>query len=291
MTPGSATAVAAAGPSSAAGARPVSFRPQALLLTVLGRHLLDREGLAVAAGTFIAVLERLGVSEQAARSTLSRMVRRGLLDRQQHGRRAYFTLTRDSRALLLEGRERIFAPAPVRQRWDGEWTLLSFSIPESRRDERHRLRARLAWNGFGLLRDGLWLAPGRAEVGRLIADLGLEKHVDVFAARALAPTDVAELVERAWDLDDLRGRYGAFAARWAAGQAPAPPGDLATQISLITEWRHILREDPLLPADYLPADWPALEAARLFHRLHDRYSPGAARTFASLLDAVPPGQP
>ena len=291
MTPGSATAAAAAGPGSAARARPVSFRPQALLLTVLGRHLLDREGLAVGAGTFIAVLERLGVSEQAARSTLTRMVRRGLLDRQQHGRRAYFTLTRDSRALLLEGRERIFAPAPVRQRWDGEWTLLSFSIPESRRDERHRLRARLAWNGFGLLRDGLWLAPGRAEVGRLIADLGLEKHVDVFAARALAPTDVAELVERAWDLDDLRGRYGAFAARWAAGQAPAPPGDLATQISLITEWRHILREDPLLPADYLPADWPALEAARLFHRLHDRYSPGAARTFASLLDAVPPGQP
>jgi DNA-binding MarR family transcriptional regulator len=167
VTAGSATAAAAAGPSSAAGARPVSFRPQALLLTVLGRHLLDREGVAVGAGTFIAVLERLGVSEQAARSTLTRMVRRGLLDRRQHGRRAYFTLTGGSRALLLEGRERIFAPAPVRQHWDGMWTLLSFSIPESRRDERHRLRARLAWNGFGLLRDGLWLAPGRAEVGRL----------------------------------------------------------------------------------------------------------------------------
>jgi phenylacetic acid degradation operon negative regulatory protein len=285
VTPGSATAAAAAGPSSVAGARPVSFRPQALLLTVLGRHLLEREGLAVGAGTFIAVLERLGVSEQAARSTLTRMVRRGLLDRQQHGRRAYFSLTRGSRALLLEGRERIFAPAPVRQRWDGEWTLLSFSIPESRRDERHRLRARLAWNGFGLLRDGLWIAPGRSEVG-LIADLGLEKHVDVFAARALAPTDVAELVERAWDLDDLRGRYGAFTSRWRGQRAPAPPGDLATQIALITEWRHIIREDPLLPADYLPADWPALEAARLFHRLHGRYSPGAARTFAGLLDAV-----
>jgi phenylacetic acid degradation operon negative regulatory protein len=286
VTPGSATAAAVAGPSSVAGARPVSFRPQALLLTVLGRHLLEREGLAVGAGTFIAVLERLGVSEQAARSTLTRMVRRGLLNRQQHGRRAYFSLTRGSRALLLEGRERIFAPAPVRQRWDGEWTLLSFSIPESRRDERHRLRARLAWNGFGLLRDGLWIAPGRSEVGRLIADLGLEKHVDVFAARALAPTDVAELVERAWDLDDLRGRYGAFTSRWRGQRAPAPPGDLATQIALITEWRHIIREDPLLPADYLPADWPALEAARLFHRLHGRYSPGAARTFASLLDAV-----
>ncbi|HZD74710.1 MAG TPA: PaaX family transcriptional regulator C-terminal domain-containing protein [Actinomycetota bacterium] len=49
-------------------------------------------------------------------------------------------------------------------------------------------------------------------------------------------------------------------------------------------------EDPLLPVDYLPADWPALEAARLFRRLHDQYSPGAARTFASLLDALAPGR-
>ncbi len=278
---------AAVGTESAARARPVTFRPQALLLTVLGRHVLDRgEDLAVGAATLIAVLQRLGVSEQAARSTLTRMVRRGLLDRQQQGRRAYFTLTADSRTLLQEGRRRIFAPAPVRQRWDGEWTLLSFSIPESRRDERHRLRARLAWNGFGLLRDGLWLAPGRLEVAQLISDLRLEKHVDAFAARALAPTDVAELVQRAWDLGDLRSRYDAFAVRWSGPHAPAPGGDLPRQVCLITEWRHILREDPLLPADYLPGDWPALEAARLFHRLHSRYSPGAAETFAELLDVV-----
>jgi phenylacetic acid degradation operon negative regulatory protein len=265
--------------------RPVSFRPQALLLTVLGRHVLDRRGLAVGAGTFIAVLETLGVSEQAARSTLTRMVRRGLLARQQHGRRAYFTLTDRSGALLAEGGERIFAPAPVRERWDGAWTLLSFSIPESRRNERHRLRARLAWNGFGLLRDGLWLAPGRVEVAGLISELGLERHVDAFAGWALAPTDVADLVERVWDLDDLRGSYQAFVARWRGGSLPVPPDDLARQVFLITEWRHIIREDPLLPARYLPRDWPALEAARLFHRLHERYSPGAARTFAELLDA------
>ena len=264
--------------------RPVSFRPQALLMTVLGRHVLDRQGLAVGAGTLIAVLELLGVSEQAARSTLTRMVRRGQLARQQHGRRAYFTITNRTKALLVEGGERIFAPAPVRQRWDGDWTLLSFSIPESRRNERHRLRARLAWNGFGLLRDGLWLAPGRVEVAGLIADLGLERHVDAFAGLALAPTDVAELVGRVWDLDDLRSSYQAFLARWQGPTPPVPPGDLARQVFLITEWRHIIREDPLLPARYLPPDWPALEAAALFHALHERYSDGAARTFAKLLD-------
>jgi len=282
VSPGPAPAAAALR-EEGARVRPVAFRPQALLLTVLGRHVLDRDGLAVGAGTFIAVLELLGVSEQAARSTLTRMVRRGLLARQQHGRRAYFTLTDRSTALLLEGGERIFAPAPVRQRWDGAWTLLSFSIPESRRNERHRLRARLAWNGFGPLRDGLWLAPGRVEVAGLVSDLGLERHLDAFASWALAPTDVAELVQRVWNLDDLRCSYQAFLARWGGRSLPVPPGDLARQVYLITEWRRIIREDPLLPARYLSRDWPALEAARLFHRLHERYSHGAARTFAELL--------
>ena len=284
MTPGSAP-VAPRLRENGARVRPVTLRPQALLLTVLGRHVLDRQGLAVGAGTFIAVLELLGVSEQAARSTLTRMVRRGLLARQQHGRRAYFTLTGRSAALLREGGERIFTPAPVRQGWDGTWTLLSFSIPESRRNERHRLRARLAWNGFGMLRDGLWLAPGRVEVAELISELRLERHVDAFAGWALAPTDVADLVERVWDLDDLRASYQAFIARWREPSRAMPPDDLARQVFLITEWRHIIREDPLLPARYLPRDWPSLEAARLFHRLHDRYSPGAARTFAELLGA------
>jgi phenylacetic acid degradation operon negative regulatory protein len=283
VIPGSAPAGTAL-PEVGARERPVTFRPQALLLTVLGRHVLDRHGLAVGAGTFIAVLGLLGVSEQAARSTLTRMVCRGLLARQQHGRRAYFTLTERSTALLVEGGERIFAPAPVRQRWDGAWTLLSFSIPESRRNERHRLRARLAWNGFGPLRDGLWLAPGRVEVAGLVSDLGLERHLDAFASWALAPTDVADLVERVWDLDELRGSYEAFLARWRDPALPVPPGDLARQVFLITEWRRIIREDPLLPVRYLPSDWPALEAARLFHKLHERYSPGAARTFVELLE-------
>jgi hypothetical protein len=45
--------------------------------------------------------------------------------------------------------------------WDGRWTLLSFTLPEFWQRQRHELRTRLLWAGFGPLQGGLWIAPRR----------------------------------------------------------------------------------------------------------------------------------
>src|SRR5262245_253025 len=66
-------------------------RPQSLMLTFLGDYLYETER-CVFSGSVIDVLGRLGVSEHATRSTLTRMVNRGLLRRQKQGRRMYFGL-------------------------------------------------------------------------------------------------------------------------------------------------------------------------------------------------------
>lgn len=261
-------------------------RPQALMLTVLGRFVLPRE-VPVFSGTFLALLDRLGVSEDAGRSTLTRMVTRGYLERERVGRRTCYRLTRRSRDLLTEGDARIFGepPSPAE---DGTWTLLSFSIPESRRNDRHSLRVRLSWAGFGLLRDGLWLAPGRVDVADLIDHLGLDGHVEVFAGEAVAPTDLPRVVRAAWDLDGLERRYRAFLARWKASPEPAHD-PLARQVVLITEWRQLLREDPQLPLAYLPPNWPGPAARDAFLELVERDRERADAAFAELLGA--PGHP
>jgi phenylacetic acid degradation operon negative regulatory protein len=262
-------------------------RPQALMFTLLGRHVLHLDK-AVASGTFIAVLARLGVSEEAARSTLNRMVRRGHLRRQPVSRRTYLSLTPRTHALLSDGETRIFGQDPQPRRGNDTWTLLSFSIPEARRNDRHSLRVRLAWEGFGLLRDGLWLAPGRVDVVELIDDLELRGHVEVFLAHAVEPTDVAQIVQQAWDLDELRARYDAFLERWDVDRpALELPDALARQIMLITEWRQLLREDPHLPGQYLPGNWPAVRASKTFTQLHDAWSEEAGRIFAELVHSVP----
>lgn len=260
-------------------------RPQTLLLTLLGRHVLHRD-VAVFSGTFIAVLDRLDVSEDAARSTLTRMVRRGYLERHRRGRRTYFGLTSRTRRLLTEGEERIFHHTPPREPTTGEWTLLSFSIPEERRNDRHSLRVALAWRGFGSLRDGLWVAPGEVDVTEVVDELALRDHVEVFVGHTAPPTDARQMVGEAWDLDAIRAGYGTFLRRWKDDELAGARGDLARQIRLITEWRLLLIDDPQLPLAYLPDDWPAEEAYELFRIRHDEVSAGAETEFEGLLDAI-----
>ncbi len=260
------------------------LRPQTLLFTLLGRHIRPVQE-PVASSTFLEVLGRLGVSVQAARSTLTRMVWRGHLERTRVGRRAYFSISDKLRGVLAEGGQRIFEP-PVRNVPEDVWTLLSFSIPEHQRADRHSLRTALAWKGFGLLRNGLWIAPGDIDVSPIVDKLDLQDHIEVFAARPSGPTDLTRVVNEAWDLDEIAEGYRRFVEEWEQPLPAVEDGHLAPQIRLITQWQQILVDDPELPPRYLPDDWPAMRAYELFLRVEAALSPGAHEEFSALLEVL-----
>ncbi|WP_308283137.1 PaaX family transcriptional regulator [Pseudonocardia nigra] len=262
-------------------------RPQALLLTFFGGYLLGR-GVHVATSSVLDVLRRAGVSEHATRSTLSRMARRDLLHRARRGRQVYLGLTWRSREVLRDGEARVWRVGAVNTSWDGTWTLLGFSLPEHWQRQRHALRSRLLWAGFGPLQGGLWIAPSTVDVGRLGDDLEAAGHLKVFAARALPPTDVDGLVRDAWDLDALAARYRGFLDRWErSARRPHLPDGLARQLVLQTDWLEVIRRDPRLPVRHLPSDWPAEQAQQLFRALYAEFEPEAGAIAADVLDVIP----
>ena len=262
-------------------------RPQTLMLNLLGRYLLDRD-VAVSAASIIEVFARVGVGEHAARSTLARMVKRGMLTRQRHGRTVYFGLTAQAERILHDGEDRIRRQGAVNRDWDGSWTLLGFSLPESWQRQRHELRSQLTWAGFGPLFNGLWIAPGRIEVTDLIGSLGLESHVKAFHAQTVPGTDIARMAQETWDLDGAAARYRGFLARWQNPDTPVRRGDpLAAKLLLACDWLQIIRADPRLPAAHLPADWPAAEAESLFKRLDAEVDQAADRIAQQILDLRP----
>jgi phenylacetic acid degradation operon negative regulatory protein len=266
---------------------PPALRPQSLMFALLGRYLLGRP-MAVFTGSFIDVFQRVGVSEHATRSTLTRMSSRGLLQRYRRSRRVYFGLTPRSVTILEDGGRRVWEVGAVNRSWDGSWTLLAFSLPESWRRQRHDLRSRLLWGGFGLLQSGLWIAPSEVDVVGLIGDLGLHGHVKVFVAHAGKPTDIDELIRDAWDLDGLAARYRAFLGRWDRERPlPGATDDLARQLLLATEWLQLVRQDPRIPVEHLPADWPAVRAEQLFQRLHEAWQPAAQAIVERVFDTIP----
>src|SRR3954449_3163503 len=189
------------------------MQPQDLMLMLFGTYALD-QGVSLGAGGIIEALGRAGVSTHATRSTLSRMVGRDLLHRRPVGRKMYFGLTDRSAAILRDGRARIWQDGAVNDRWDGTWTLLSFSLPESMQRERHDLRSRLAWSGFGPVQGGLWIAPGRVDAAGIVASLGLAAHARIFHATTESDTNLSGLIEDAYDLSELSDRYAGFLSRW-----------------------------------------------------------------------------
>jgi len=264
-----------------------AVRPQTLMLNLLGRYLLGRQ-VVVSAASVIDVFARAGVGEHAARSTLARMVNRGMLTRQRHGRAMYFGLTGQAERILRDGEDRIWRSGAVNRDWDGYWTLLGFSLPESWQRQRHELRSQLTWAGFGPLFNGLWIAPGRIEVTNLVASLGLESRVKAFHAQTVPGTDIATMVQENWDLDAVASRYHRFLARWQNPDMPARRGDpLALQLLLASDWLQVIRTDPRLPCEHLPADWPAAKAESLFAELDKTVEQPAGHIAQQILDLRP----
>lgn len=277
----------AGGPASADPQTGARARPQSLMFSFLGNFVLGR-GIHVFSGSYIDVFSRLGVSEQAVRSTLSRMARRGMLDRRRQGRRVYFGLTPRSSQILADGERRIWDMGVVNLDEEGLWTLLSFSLPESWQRQRHDLRSRLAWAGFGPLRSGLWIAPSVVDATGFVGELGLQDHVRVFHARLGPPTDAAQVIAEAYDVDGLAARYEAFLRRWGASvPQEEAPDDLARLLLLMAEWLQLIRTDPRLPLAHLPRDWPAVPAQKLVRELHAAYTGPANEIAEQILDVVP----
>ena len=281
------------GPEGEDGADRVRRRPEQLLLAFLGELVLDRDVAPVPSAVLVDVLAELGVGEAATRAALARMARRGLLAAVRSGRTVAYDLTPASVRVLGEAHGRVFAEDPFAPEGAG-WTLVTFSVPERQRDLRHRVRAQLAWAGFGLLRDGLWIAPGEVDVAEVLGGVAAAAPgLDLAAFRAVevAGFSAARSVRTAWRLDEIRDRHRLFQERWSHWP-PSAGVDGSTAVrdltALVADWLALLRAVPRLPAEHLEDDWPSAASVRLFRGVHDALAAPARAELARRLGSTRP---
>ncbi|HVL86303.1 MAG TPA: PaaX family transcriptional regulator C-terminal domain-containing protein [Pseudonocardia sp.] len=261
---------------------------RSLLLTVLGEFVLPR-GEPVWTKVLIDVLGGLGIEPKSARQALARTAGEGLLVSDRAGRRVRWSLTEPGRRLLSDGAARIYGfgtPAPP---WDGRWLVLLVSVPESRRQLRHRLRTRLAWAGLGSPSPGVWLSPDpgkQAEVADVVADLGLTEVASSFVGPFGAIGAQQAVVAQAWDLAAVEQAYEEFIATFADAGPVRPPEVLAYQIHLVHAWRRFPFLDPRLPGELLPTEWAGARAAALFDTLHARWHRPAQQHWRRLVSSA-----
>jgi phenylacetic acid degradation operon negative regulatory protein len=269
-------------------------RPPRLLLTLLGDYWWRRtEPLPSAA--LVALLAEFGVSDSAARAALSRLTRNKLLLTSKSGRRTVVRLSERAARVLDDGGQQIFSFGRTSRPWDGQWSLVAFSIPEQNRAARDLLRKQLRWLGFAPLYDGLWVSP-RDHAGKVISELaGLGiATATAFRATILPGISPAGLPQRAWDLDSLRARYDRFVShteqlreRTLAGRV-SPVAALVARTQVMDEWRAFPGLDPDLPDELLPDAWPRATARELFTTTYDLLGPLAAHRVRQIIGRYSP---
>lgn len=268
-------------------------KPRALIFSVYGAFARDvGDWLAVA--DLIELMGTVDIDEQAVRSSISRLKRRGLLVAERRDGVAGYRLSAEATEIIAAGDHRILEPAEPARLADG-WVIAVFSVPETERTQRHVLRSQLTWLGFGSAASGVWVAPAHLldDTKALLARLGLDRYVTIFSGEHVlhdGASDPRAAVASWWDLESLRSAYAEFLTehrpaleRWSGGAGHTDAQAFADYLRALTQWRRLPYLDPGLPVETLPADWNGQAAADLFFGLRGLLGERALRHVRALV--------
>jgi phenylacetic acid degradation operon negative regulatory protein len=245
-----------------------------VLVSFLGAVVRRMGGWTPIAGT-VDLMAQAGLDSTSVRTAVFRLKKRGWLEPETRSGRRGYALTPTALDVLAAGDEVIWHARRPAVLADG-WCVVTFSLPESARTQRHRLRSHLASLGFGNAASGVWLAPARLRgaAERAISELGLTSSCAVFVGDYVAGQDLSDLLHGSWDLADIDRRYRAFiedhqpVADRLCDKGPTDARDaFVTYLGVVDHWRKLPFRDPGLPRELLADDWAAPAATALFEQL------------------------
>lgn len=254
-----------------------------LIISVFGDAVLPRGG-RIWLGSLIGLLAPLQLNDRLIRTSIFRLVKDEWMCSEAIGRRADYMLTPAGQRRFEETARHIYASnAPL---WDRRWRLI-LTVGELDNKQRERLRRAFFWQGFGVVGSDCFVHPS-ADLATALDALTTEGMGDLLknlmpllAANAgsdLSASD-ADMVKRAWDLEQLGTSYSDFVVRYSpfltklrqgANHQIDDESAFLLRTLLIHDYRRLLLRDPELPDVLLPANWPGQKARLLCKELYRR---------------------
>jgi phenylacetic acid degradation operon negative regulatory protein len=265
--------------------------PQLLLTSLLGDFWYWRDE-HIPSAALVRLLGEFDISPASARAAIRRLAARGLLTVSRSGRTTAYGIPARTSEVIIERTHRMLTFGTTAPGWDGQWTVVTFSVPEQDRGLRTALRSRLRVLRFAALYDGVWVSPHDL-AGPASAAL---RELDLRSATVFRATEVpgSAAAVTAFDLEPLAEEYERFVRRYErvltgldAGLI-SPAQALRTRTELRVDWRRFPETDPDLPAALLPSGWARDRAQKVFLQIYDRLGPLAELRFRQLLAATDP---
>lgn len=204
---------------------------------------------------------------QKTKSTLVSMAREGVIIKTSQNEPAHIY------CLTEQGVDDLVLEFPffrfLKREWDGKWRILSYEIPEQRRELRDRLRRQVAGWGLGPWHRSFWLTPHPIieNLKKLVSGKEEEKYVQAFESdHSFGNREV--LIEKVWGKTELDKKYRELFKKWhmTLSQDMEKTDKLK---SVIGDYVTVLRQDPGLPKNVVGENWIGLEAFNIFKEIRN----------------------
>ncbi|MBU8908219.1 PaaX family transcriptional regulator [Desertibacillus haloalkaliphilus] len=272
------------------------MKPRSLMYTLYGEYI-QYYGGEIWVGSLIQLMSKFGISESSVRGAIFRMVQKDLLQVRKIGNKSYYTVTEIGNRRVEDGVKRVYSIK--NHYWDGYWRILTYSIPEEKRELRNQIRTELNWTGLGMIANSTWISPNPVEnqVLEMIQTYGLQEYTTLFTSCSILTHDNEDIISKGWDLDSIAREYDSFIDKYRPIFEELREKGLNNELTdeecfvkrteLVHEYRKFLFKDPSFPSQLLPDNWSGTKASELFYNIHQLLSEPSVRFFESLFEAAP----
>ncbi len=155
----------------------------------------------------------------------------------------------------------------LRDKWDGKWRILSYEIPEKKREIRDRLRREVSGWGLGPWHRSFWLTPHPIvkNLRELIFQKDEEKYIQAFESEHIVG-DREVLIEKVWQKSLLEKKYRDIFKHWHQ-LLSSEEQKIDKFKKIINSYIEILRLDPGLPTELVGKNWIGYEALNIYKEI------------------------
>ncbi|MBI2641515.1 hypothetical protein HYW87_02865 [Candidatus Roizmanbacteria bacterium] len=155
----------------------------------------------------------------------------------------------------------------LRDRWDGKWRILSYEIPEKKRELRDKLRREVVGWGLGPWHRSFWVTPHPIieNLKELVSQKEEEEYLQAFEADHVFG-DKETFIEKVWQKSTLDKKYRDLFKKWH--DIIASGIDKTEKFKqIIALYVDVIRNDSGLPKELVGEKWIGFEAFTIFKEI------------------------
>ena len=155
----------------------------------------------------------------------------------------------------------------LKDNWDGKFRIISYEIPEKKREIRDRLRREMQGWGLGPWHRSFWVTPHPVmeTLKDLVSQKEEEQYIQAFEAyHKFGKKEI--LIEKVWNKSSLDKLYRDLFKKWH----DILSGDMEKTDKLkkvVADYIDILRVDPGLPKELIGESWIGFEGWNIFKEI------------------------